>query len=163
MISGHILRSANKMAWLSVAVMLLTTVHHLYGAAVYSTPWRHHVAVISIPVIISILVLLFLFRRYAGTVVGKITFITFIGVVLALPVAWIGMFEGGYGHTLKNALYFGGASRSLLDSLYPAPLYKMPDNTFFEATGIMQFFVALLVIVYAYLLIKPSGEFATQA
>lgn len=38
----------------------------------------------------------------------------------------------------------------LLGRLYPPPLYEMPDNFFFEMTGMLQFFVALLATYYSF-------------
>ena len=35
----------------SNALMIVTSIHHIYGAIVYDTPWRLHVLFVSIPVI----------------------------------------------------------------------------------------------------------------
>ena len=59
-------------------------------------------------------------------------------VVLVVPVALIGLFEGAYNHALKDAVYFAGASSTLMNRLFPPPTYELPDDVFFEATGVMQ-------------------------
>jgi hypothetical protein len=38
--------------------------------------------------------------------------------------------------------------------LFPPPTYEMPDNLFFEATGILQFPVSLFVASAAFRLVK---------
>jgi hypothetical protein len=58
--------------------------------------------------------------------------------------AWafnIGIGEGGYNHTLKNILYFGGAPESLMNTMFPpevggVSLYEKPNDFLFESTGI---------------------------
>jgi hypothetical protein len=47
----------SRIAWCSVALAILTTIHHVYGAVLYDTPWRLHILVMSIPVIILTLIL----------------------------------------------------------------------------------------------------------
>jgi hypothetical protein len=56
----------------------------------------------------------------------------------------IGFFEGGYNHVLKDALYFGGASRELMQTLFPAPAYELPHSVLFEVTGVAQLMPAVL-------------------
>jgi hypothetical protein len=62
----------------------------------------------------------------------------FTAVVLVIPVAVIGLFEGAYNHALKNALYFAGASSTLMNLLFPPPTYELPNNALFEVSGVMQ-------------------------
>lgn len=42
--SQRIVAAARRTVLGSIAVLLLTTVHHVYGAYIYDTPWRNHVA-----------------------------------------------------------------------------------------------------------------------
>jgi hypothetical protein len=49
----------------------------------------------------------------------------------------------GYNHLVKNVLYFGGASSRHARSTLSAPAYEMPNDLWFEVTGILQFFVGL--------------------
>jgi peroxiredoxin len=58
-------------------------------------------------------------------------------LILLFPVGAIGLYEGGYNHVLKNLTYFiGGEAQAR--ALFPPPLYEMPRDVFFEATGVAQ-------------------------
>jgi hypothetical protein len=136
--SSHPDELASRAAWWGIAVLLLTTVHHVYGASVYRTPWRLHVAPVSAAAAAAMIGALRIIRRPAATGIARVAFWTFAGVTFLLPVVGIGLFEGGYNHVLKNALYFGGASPTLMRHLFPPPTYEMPNDAFFEVTGMMQ-------------------------
>jgi hypothetical protein len=43
---------AAKVNRYSNALMIVTSIHHIYDAIIYNTPWRLHVLIISIPVIL---------------------------------------------------------------------------------------------------------------
>src|SRR6266542_6260158 len=122
----------------ALGVLLLTSVHHAYGAYAYDTPWRLHVVLVSALVTTAILVLRPLLRRPAGSALAKIAFWTFTAIVAAVPIGLIGLFEGGYNHGVKNILYFGGASTTLMTRLFPPPTYELPNDLFFELTGTAQ-------------------------
>ena len=77
-------------------------------------------------------------RRHADDVADHLAFWAFVGVTLGLPVAAIGLFEGAYNHVLKDALYLAGASTSLMIRMFPPPAYELPNDAFFEITGVMQ-------------------------
>ena len=74
---------------------------------------------------------------------GRISLWLFMTLTLIVPVGLIGLFEGGYNHLVKNVLFFGGASGATFERLFPPPAYEVPDNIWFEVTGILQFFVGL--------------------
>lgn len=126
----------------SVLVLALTTIHHAYGAIVYHTLWRLHVAVIAAPVALAI---------YAGLRAGAkahqagkgrgLTYWT-AAVILLIPVGAIGLFEGGYNHLVKNVIYFGWGAHTMRQ-FFPAPMYEMPTDRIFESTGIAQLPLAL--------------------
>ena len=59
------------------------------------------------------------------------------------------VFECVYSHVLKNLLYFFDVPLSILERLYPEPAYHLPDNLFFEFTGLLQL-VGLLAAWFAY-------------
>lgn len=134
----------SKAFWLAVAVMLLTTVHHSYGAIIYNTPWRHHVAIVGVVTVLVLFATLRVHRSLDGNPGGKIGFWVFAFVTLLIPVVGIGVYEGGYNHGLKDVLYFSGASAELMGRLFPAPTYEMPNDFFFEITGVLQFPLALV-------------------
>jgi hypothetical protein len=72
----------------------------------------------------------------------------FIVLTLPVPVGLIGFFEGGYNYMVKNVLYFGDLPRATLDQLFPPPRYEMPNDLWFEVTGILQFFLGLCAVYY---------------
>ena len=115
----------------ALAVLLLTSVHHAYGAYAYHTPWRLDAVVLSAFAAAAIISSLVVIQRNADETVREIAFWAFIAVVLVVPVALIGLFEGAYNHALKNALYFAGASSALMNRLFPRPTYELPNDVFF--------------------------------
>jgi hypothetical protein len=127
----------------SVGVLVLTVIHHLYGATLYDAPFRQHVAFGILPVLLVLILAYWVHRRRPLTSLGRVSLWIFMAVTLIVPVGMIGLFEGGYNHLVKNLLYFGGASRARLDQLFPPPAYEMPNDLWFEVTGILQFFVGL--------------------
>jgi uncharacterized membrane protein len=132
----------------SASLLILTMVHHVYGAYIYDTPWRLHVVHIALPVLAVLIVLHALSRRWAATRKGKITLWLFMGLSLFMTGLWFGLYEGGYNHLLKNILYFAGMSLDIMTVLYPPRIYEMPNDFIFESTGILQFFIGVFVIYY---------------
>lgn len=124
--------------WLALGVLLLTSVHHAYGAYVYGTPWRLHVVFVSVLTAAALAVSLQVHRRRSALAAGRIAFWTFSAIGFVIPVILIGLYEGGYNHVAKDVLYFGGAPRELMRRLFPPPAYELPDNLFFEITGVQQ-------------------------
>lgn len=158
LITGAPTRDAIKVGLISVGVLLLTTIHHFYGAAIYNTPWRYHVAFVSIPAALFIAGALFAGGKYPHTTLGRAALWSAVIAVAVIPFGVFGLFEGGYNHIVKDVLYFSGAPRELVLRLFPPPTYEMPDDLFFELTGVMQFFIALPAVYYAYRLLYPGGK-----
>ena len=129
------------MFW-SVGTMVMTVLHHFYGAYIYDEPFRLHVAIIAIPVIAVLI------TTYIGQVrVGNRTWnkgfrVVFTGATLIFSVAAIGIYEGGYNHLVKDVLFFSGVSTRVLDAMYPS-VYELPNDFFFELTGVAQFFTGV--------------------
>lgn len=144
-------RRLSQATWSALGVLLLTSVHHVYGAFVYHTPWRLHVAPVAGLIAAAIVGTRLVLRRHSDDAAGHIAFWAFAGITLVFPVAAIGFFEGGYNHVLKNALYFAGAPTSVMVRLFPPPTYELPNDAFFELTGVMQ---ALLGAVTCWLLYR---------
>ena len=130
-----------KVTLFSVILMGLTSVHHLYGAIAYHTSWRLHVLLFSIPVIV---VTLLLHRAASRPSVFWLYWI----ITLLAAIILIGIFEGLYNHVLKNILFFSGFPKSSMEKLYPRGAYEMPDNLFFEISGILQGIIAIPLIIY---------------
>lgn len=136
----------SKMAWHSIALMSLTSIHHVYGAIIYSTPWRLHILMLSIPVTaLTLLLKLYFFKKK-----GKYRWVfksAFLFITLVPSIGMIGVYEGLYNHVLKNILFFSGASQETLQSMFPAPMYEMPNDFIFEVTGVMQGLIVVPMIV----------------
>ena len=137
------MKTPTKTLMAAVGVLGLTVVHHLYGARIYDAPFRRHVASGMLPLLLALILAHEVHRRRPSTTLGRVSLRLFMAVTLIVPVGLIGLFEGGYNHLVKNVPYFGGASRTLLRRLYPPPTYEMPNDPWFEATGVLQFFAGL--------------------
>ena len=132
-----------KVTQYSVSLMILTSIHHAYGAFIYHTPWRLHVLFLSIP---SMIILLAVGRLYARSNNSKWLYGLYWLITLLIPILLIGVFEGLYNHVLKNTLFFSGLPTGMMHSFYPAGTYEMPDDLLFELTGVMQGIIAILLI-----------------
>lgn len=140
-----------KILLYSNAMLLLTILHHIYGAVIYQTPERYHILFLGIPVIIFNIYIRFKEKTTTKTlrlIHGSVTFL--------VPVILIGVFEGVYNHGVKNVLYFFGTSYGSMQRMFPPPVYVMPDNFVFEFTGVLQaiFVVPLLYHVIRYFFTK---------
>ena len=128
-------KALKKVTFWSILLMAMTSVHHVYGAYIYHTPWRMHVLLISIPVIIITWILYQVIKRGGGY---RAIFWLYWMVTLIPSLGMIGLFEGIYNHVLKNILYFTGSSHATLDNLFQPGIYEMPNDFLFEFTGILQ-------------------------
>jgi hypothetical protein len=149
-------RAGNRATLGATALFLLTTVHHAYGAYIYDTPWRLHAAIVSGLATGLIAGSLFLFRRRPGDTIGAISRWVFIVVTLLVPILLFGIFEGAYNHVLKDALYFGGASPNVMRRLFPPPTYELPNNVFFEVTGVLQVVPAVFTAYFLYRFVRKQ-------
>lgn len=152
-----------KVSMFSNMLMILTSIHHVYGSIIYKTPWRAHVLFLSIPVIV-ITVILSRFIQRMENVSRKFLFWINWAIILLASVLLIGLFEGLYNHVLKNILFFSGLSVVYLSRLFPTGMYEMPDDLIFEATGVIQGIIAVLLILHFVKLtryiIKSTHQFA---
>ncbi|TPG05379.1 hypothetical protein EAH75_18235 [Rhodanobacter glycinis] len=138
----------------ALAILLLTAVHHAYGAYAYDTPWRLHVVIVAGVTALLLWGAVHVLRRRPAGVAHTAAWAVFCLLDLLLPVAGIGLFEGGYNHALKNALYFGGASAPLLARLFPPPMYELPGDGFFETTGVLQLVLGVVAACRLYRLVR---------
>jgi len=139
----------SRVTWYAYEILLLTSVHHAYGAYIYATPWRLHAIVAAFAAAVLIGASAGVYGGYTG-IRRTIAFWILCAVTFGFPIAMIGFFEGGYNHLLKNVLYFGGASRELMQTLFPAPTYELPNSVFFEVSGVAQLIVAILCARHLY-------------
>ncbi|HLN81861.1 MAG TPA: hypothetical protein VK392_11780 [Thermoanaerobaculia bacterium] len=137
------MKTSTKTLLASASVLSLTMLHHFYGAVLYDSPWRNHVAVVALPVLLALVVTHEIHSRRPSTPLGRTSLFLFAALTLAVPVGMIGIFEGGYNHLVKDLLFFGGLPAAALDRLFPDSVYEMPDDLLFEASGVLQFFLGL--------------------
>ena len=142
--------TASDVARHALIGLLLTSVHHAYGAYVYSTPWRLHVVFIAGAAALVILGALGVLRARPSGWPRTAAWWLLALTVLALPVVMVGVFEGLYNHVLKNVLYFGGSAAGTMARLFPPPQYEMPNDVFFEITGMLQVVPAALAALHLY-------------
>ena len=141
----------------SQVLMVLTSVHHIYGAYAYNTPWRLHVLFLSIPIII-ITTLLKNYLVNKEKLKKNIAIWVYWLIVLIASVVLIGSYEGIYNHLLKNLLFFSGLDNKTLTILFPPSTYEMPNNFFFEFTGVLQAIIAIILWVWFVRLTKSVSE-----
>ncbi|HYT88197.1 MAG TPA: hypothetical protein VEL76_05720, partial [Gemmataceae bacterium] len=134
--------------------LLLTSVHHAYGAYIYATPWRYHAVLISGATALVILGSLARLRARPSNRSGTLALWVFVLTTLVVPVLAFGVFEGFYNHLVKNVLYFGGLSTTQMARLFPPPTYEMPNDAFFEITGILQVVPAALAAWQLYRVVR---------
>ena len=137
-------RAGARMIPYAHATLLLTVVHHVYGAVRYATPFRAHGAAVALAVAGVLAALAWARRRAPGRPAGRVAGWAAALLVLVVPVLTVGAFEGVYNHVLKVALYLGGAPGGLLPILFPPPVYQPPDDVWFELTGVLQVVPAAL-------------------
>lgn len=124
-----------KAALAASSVLILTSVHHLYGAWRFDTPWRAHVALIAAIAAIVLGAFLLASRRYRGRPVGRWSLTAFVVLTSLICVAWLGLYEGGYNHAVKDLMFWAGLPA---ERLLPPGTYEPPTDFFFEASGILQ-------------------------
>jgi hypothetical protein len=155
------LRRAERRAFLAgSSVFVLTSIHHVYGAIRYDTPERYYAAVIATDAVILSLGALRLSRARPASAIGRAAWRAFLGVNAAVFVLLFGAVEGLYNHALKDALYFGGAPVAQIRMLFPAPAYEMPNDWFFEVTGILQMVPAAATAYYLDRLLRRRPRIA---
>lgn len=142
--------------------LALTSAHHVYGAVRYDTPWRHHAAVVSFWVTLALLAAFTAYRRHPGTRAGRLAGWTLAALALLFPGLVFGLFEGLYNHVLKDVLFFAGTPRALLLRLFPPPTYELPNDVWFELSGVLQVvpatFTARVLLRFAGALRREAGR-----
>jgi hypothetical protein len=109
---------------------------------------------LSVPVIILTIVLNRAVLRRGR--ISAFVFWMFFVVTLVPSVGLIGFYEGIYNHILKNILYYGGADMNMLHTLFPPPKYELPNDAWFEITGVLQ---GVIVVPLAIQLTRLTASF----
>lgn len=146
----------------ALLLLVLTAIHHAYGAYAFSTPWRLHIVYIAAPVAAAIAAALYLGSRRPDEPSSRVA--TWLGaiIILVFPVLAIGIFEGGYNHVVKNVVYFGFGQPAAI-ALFPPPTYEMPNDFFFEFTGIAQFPVGILTAFLVLEMLRRGSRCSSRA
>lgn len=153
--SGIPVRAYRQAGLAAFAVLALTAFHHAYGAIAYDTPWRFHVAIVAPIIGFAIVRALYLGGSRRGTPSGMMWTRVAAVLILIFPVGLIGLVEGGYNHLVKNLVYFVSGAQTA-HALFPPPAYELPDNLLFEATGLVQFLLALVAAYFALTILRRS-------
>ena len=129
---------------------ITTWIHHVYGGIVYDTPYRVIVPSLTLPIFWFITFYIQYRLIKQTTKALKYVYILIVSLFWILP---IGLIEGGYNHILKNILFFTGVSQEKLATFFPPEfgalrLFEKPNDIIFEVTGIIQFFIGLMIIYY---------------
>lgn len=148
------MKTSTKTLLASAAILVLTVFHHFYAAAIFDTPWRRHVAIIVMPVLLVMIVLYVLYQWRPLTMVGKTSLWLFILVAALVPIAWLGFFHGGYTHLAKLILVIGGVSQPTFERLCPG--CEVPGDLIYEVTGVMEFLLSLVAAYYLFKLWQDS-------
>lgn len=122
----------------SLAILVMTSIHHIYGAEIFDTPYRLHIVFVSIPVALLILGCVALARRTASETMARAASWLFLALVGLFAIVAVGFYEGGYNHVIPNIQYALGVEHTLR-----AGLYEPPDDLVFQLTGMAQFGMAL--------------------
>jgi hypothetical protein len=138
----------------------LTAIHHAYGAFAYGTPWRLHVVYFAAPVAIAIVAALWIASSRRDLPLGILAARLAAAAILILPVAGIGFYEGGYNHVLKNLVFFA-FGRTDAVAMFPPPTYEMPNDLFFEVTGVAQFPLSILTAIRTLALLREARRSTT--
>ncbi len=121
----------------TLATLVLTAAHHVYGGLRYGTPWRLHGAAVALLLAAVLLAVQAAYRRDPDGRGGRAAGWTLLGLA-TLVVLGVGAFEGGYNHLVKDALFLAGAPRGLLVRMFPPPAYELPNDAVFEVSGVAQ-------------------------
>ncbi len=112
----------------------------------YATPER---LLIALGMTAALVVTLWLLPRYRATR-SKAALWAFMLTVALIWVALLGLFEGGYNHAFKDALFLAGVSVWRAAALHPglmaADYIYPPNDLFFEASGVLQLGAALFLL-----------------
>jgi len=142
--------SSRKLLIGIILLWISTLIHHLYGAYIYNTLWRAIAPTLLFPVLLIFTIKLF--KNFIGTPKywQKIFFTSTVLIIWIIP---IGFMEGGYGHLLKNTLYYLDFNAETMHKLFPPEFgetrfFEVPNDIFFEISGILQFIIGLYTLLY---------------
>ena len=140
--------AAALLGWLVIAV---TTVHHVWGAILYDTPWRLHIVFIGVPIALLFSLFLWLAAGRHGTKSGWLLAVLGATLIVVFCTLMLGVYEGGYNHLLKNIIYF---THGPVAWMFPDGVTGIPDDFVFEATGVAHVPAGILAAVGSWRMIR---------
>jgi len=153
------MKPLQRTTFFTAVLLLLTAVHHVYGAIIYHTHWRLHVLLAAIPLMLLVYVLYWLLRRHPD---NKLLLVSYLLAVLLFPLLVIGLYEGVYNHLVKNIIFLVTGNDSFFRLLFPPPVYEIPGDFWFEATGILQAFIFYPLLFSFSKMIKLTMHYRKQ-
>jgi hypothetical protein len=134
-------------------VLVLTVIHHAYGAFIFQQPLMLHITLIAIPVGALIFTLGAFARRAASRRTASVASATALILMIGVSIVAFGFYEGGYNHLLPNIQYALGITPTVR-----AGLYEPPDDFIFQGTGIIQFFQSLVALYFTVGMFKSARQ-----
>jgi hypothetical protein len=104
----------------------------------FDTPWPAHVIHLAVWVGVALGVFLSIGWVARGRPLGRWAALAVVGLSMLAAVAWLGLYEGGYNHLLKNTLFAARVSDETFRRLFPPAIYEPPGDWVFELSGIAQ-------------------------
>lgn len=141
----------------ALAILVMTSIHHVYGAALFSTPWRLHIVYVSIPAALIILAAIPAGRAAPHGLVSRAASWLYVAIIGVFAVGMIGFYEGGYNHLIPNIQYALGVEHPLREGLY-----EPPDDLIFQLIGVAQFPIAVLAGWRLFQLVVTQGSRAAS-
>jgi hypothetical protein len=140
------------------SVLILTSLHHWYGAVRFDTAWRAHVIHLAVWIGLALGVFLSIGWLARDRPLGRWAVSAVLVVSMVAAVAWLGLYEGGYNHLMKNALFAAGVPDQTFRQLFPPAVYEPPEDWLFELSGIAQLPLGLLAGWSALRLRRAAGD-----
>lgn len=135
---GSLRANLIPLLWSTTTLVILTSVHHVYGAIHYQTPWRLHSLHLNIPIFLIAIVLGYLIERKSSTHLGRYSLYALLAIISIVWILWVGVYEGFYNHLVKDILFFSPLPLKQFNILFPPSIYENPNDVFFEITGTLQ-------------------------
>lgn len=133
-------------AFWAIVTLLLTSLHHAYGAVVYDSPFRLHMTLVATP---FALILTGLLRHDAqAETPSRARQALILALAIPFPLLMIGLYEGLYNHCARLLAYALHLPPAFLDRAFPPSIYVTPDDWFFEASGVVQFAAAAVGLAH---------------
>lgn len=136
-----------------VVVIIVTTVHHVWGAYLYDTPWRLHIVFIGVPIATAFVALLIYAAPRHGTGAARVAAWLAVVLIVVFCTAMLGVYEGGYNHVLKNIVYF---THGPVGWMFPDGVTGIPDDVLFEVTGMAHLPTGILAAVACWRLLRSQ-------